>query len=97
MSWNSSRLVARLASVNPSPSKSPPASTTIRGPKRSVSAPQPKEAKPIVTNTIVMALDTPVRDQPVASDIGARKTANENVVPIAKQPIKAPAPTTTQP
>jgi hypothetical protein len=44
-----------------------------------------------------MALDMPVRDQPVASDIGARKTASENTVPMATHPISAPAPTTTQP
>ena len=65
----------------------------MRGPKRSVSAPQPKAAKPIVTNTIVMALDMPVRDQPVAADIGCRNTASENIVPMATQVISAPAPT----
>jgi hypothetical protein len=69
----------------------------MRGPKRSVSAPQPKEAKPIVTNTIVMALDMPVRDHPVVSDIGARKTASENTEPMATHPINPPAATTTQP
>ena len=44
-----------------------------------------------------MALDMPVRDQPVASDIGCRKTASENIAPMATHPISAPAPTTTQP
>jgi hypothetical protein len=44
-----------------------------------------------------MALDTPVRDQPVVSDMGCRKTASENIAPMATQLIKAPAPTTTQP
>ena len=37
---------------------------------------------PIVRNTIVMAPDTPVRDQPVASAIGCRNTASENTAPI---------------
>ena len=52
---------------------------------------------PMVMNTIVMAVDMPVRDQPVASDMGCRNTASEKVVPMATQPIKAPAATTTQP
>ena len=51
----------------------------------------------MVTKTIVMALDMPVRDQPVASDIGARKTASENTAPMATHPINPPAATTTQP
>ena len=44
-----------------------------------------------------MANEMPVRDQPVASDIGCRNTASENSDPIATQPISAPAATTTQP
>ena len=43
-----------------------------------------------------MALEMPVRDQPVASDIGGRKTASENIAPMATQPIRAPAATMTQ-
>ena len=97
MSWNSSRLVARLASARPSPSRTPPLSTTGSGPKRSVSMPQPKEAIPIVRKTIVMAPDTPVRDQPVASAIGCRNTASENTAPIATHPNRPPAATTIQP
>ena len=89
--------MARLASARPAPTSTAPDSTTGSGPNRSVSAPQPKAAKPMVTNTIVMALEMPVRDQPVASDIGARKTASENTAPMAMHPISAPAATTTQP
>jgi hypothetical protein len=51
----------------------------------------------MVRKTIVMAPETPVRDQPVASDIGCRNTARENTEPIATQPIRPPAATTTQP
>ncbi len=51
----------------------------------------------MLMNTRVMASDTPVRDQPVASDIGCRNTASENVEPMATQPKRAPAATTTQP
>ena len=44
-----------------------------------------------------MAVEMPVRDQPVASDMGCRKTASENIAPMATHPISAPAPTITQP
>ena len=44
-----------------------------------------------------MAVEMPARDQPVASDIGCRNTASENIAPMATQPISAPAATTTQP
>jgi hypothetical protein len=44
-----------------------------------------------------MALEMPARDQPVAVDIGSRKTASENIAPTATQVIKAPTPTITQP
>ena len=46
---------------------------------------------------MVMAVEMPVRDQPVSADIGCRNTASENSAPIATQPISAPAATTTQP
>src|SRR5438067_6815231 len=45
----------------------------------------------------VMALETPARDQPVASVIGFRKTASDIMAPTATQPISAPIATTTQP
>ena len=48
--------------------------------------PQPKAPKPMVTKTMVMALEMPVRDQPVAADIGCRKTASENTVPMPRSP-----------
>ncbi len=44
-----------------------------------------------------MAVEMPVRDQPVVSDIGCRNTASENTAPMATQPISPPAATTTQP
>jgi hypothetical protein len=45
----------------------------------------------------VIALETPARDQPVASVIGWRKTARENMAPAATQVITAPIATMTQP
>ena len=54
-----------------------PTSTTGRVPQRSLSQPQPKADAPIARKTRVPALDTPVRDHPVSSDIGCRKTASE--------------------
>ena len=44
-----------------------------------------------------MAVEMPVRDQPVSSDIGCRNTASENSEPMPTQVISMPAPTTTQP
>jgi hypothetical protein len=39
----------------------------------------------------------PVRDQPVAVDIGSRRIASENIAPMATQVMSAPVPTITQP
>jgi hypothetical protein len=44
-----------------------------------------------------MVLEMPVRDQPVASDMGLRKTASENIEPAATQPNSAPIATMTHP
>ena len=96
-SWNWSGLCAWLARKRPSPRSTAPASTTLRGPMRSLSAPQPKPAAPIARKPIVMALDTAACDQPVASVIGCRNTASENMAPIAMHVMKAPIATITQP
>ena len=45
---------------------------------------------------MVMALDTPVTDQPVSCAIGRRNTGSENMPPIATQPSTPPAATITQ-
>ena len=50
----------------------------------------------IARKPIVMALDTPVTDQPVSREIGKRNTGSENIAPIATQPSKPPAATITQ-
>src|SRR5262245_35393769 len=97
MSWNSSRLVARLASAKPSASRPAPDSTTGRAPIRSLSPPQAKPPAPMARNTDVIAPEKPARDQPVAWSIGCRNTASENTAPKATQVISAPAATTTQP
>jgi hypothetical protein len=55
----------------------------LRGPMRSLSAPQPKPAAPMARKLSVIALDTPARDQPVSRVIGSRNTASENMAPIA--------------
>ena len=69
----------------------------MRVPKRSLSAPQPKAAKPIARKSMVMAVEMPVRDQPVSADMGCRNTASENIEPMLTQVISAPAATTIQP
>jgi hypothetical protein len=69
----------------------------MRVPKRSLSAPHAKPATPMARKLSVMALETPARDQPVASVMGCRKTASENIAPMATQVISAPIATITQP
>ena len=73
-----------------------PASTTGRGPTRSDKVPQIMLANAMARKPIVMALDTPVTDQPVSLEIGRRKTGSENMAPIATQPRRPPAATMTQ-
>ena len=46
---------------------------------------------------MVAAAEMPLRDQPIAAEIGCRNTASDNIVPKPTQVISAPAPTTTQP
>ena len=46
---------------------------------------------------MVMAVEMPVRDQPVSTDIGCRNTASENIAPMLTQVISMPAATITQP
>ena len=45
---------------------------------------------------MVMALDTPVTDQPVSRAMSCRKTGSENMLPMATQPNTPPAATITQ-
>ena len=50
----------------------------------------------IARKPIVMALDTPVTDQPVSRVIGCSNTGSENIAPMATQPSRPPAATITQ-
>ncbi len=47
--------------------------------------------------SIIAALEMAERDQPVATDIGCRKTPSDSAVPNPMQVMTMPAPTTTQP
>ena len=53
-------------------------------------------ANAMARKPMVMALDTPVTDQPVSREMGRRKTGSENMAPIATQPSRPPAATITQ-
>lgn len=53
-------------------------------------------ARAMARKPMVMALDTPVTDQPVSREMGSRKTGSENMAPIAMQPKMPPAATITQ-
>ena len=43
------------------------------------------------------AVEIPVRDQPMASDIGCRKTLSDSIAPSPMQVTTTPTPTMTQP
>src|SRR5476651_1854010 len=73
-----------------------PASTTGSGPIRSDSVPQAMLVNAMARKPTVMALETPVTDQPVSRAIGCRKTGSENIPPMATQPSTPPAATITQ-
>jgi hypothetical protein len=47
-------------------------------------------------NPTVIAVDTPVVDQPVLAVIGRNSTGSENMAPTAMQPMIAPAAVITQ-
>jgi hypothetical protein len=53
-------------------------------------------ANAMAMKAIVIALDTPATDHPVACEIGKRNTGSENMAPIATQPSNPPAATITQ-
>ena len=73
-----------------------PVSTTGSGPSRSDKVPQIMLVNAMARKPMVMALDTPVTDQPVSRAIGCKNTGSENMPPIATQPSKPPAATITQ-
>ncbi len=89
--------MAWLAAIKPAPSNSVPDSTTVRVPNRSDKAPQKNAATPMQRKSIVAAAETPLRDQPMASEIGCRNTASDSIDPNATHVISAPTATTTQP
>ena len=97
MIWNWVSEPAWLAVTMPAPSSKPPQSTTARVPKRSDSAPQRNEPMPMQSQLRSAAVETPVRDQPVASDMGWRKMLSESIEPTPMQVTTMPAPTMTQP
>jgi len=62
-----------------------------------IALPQKKAASPMQRKSMVEAAEMPLFDQPIAVEIGCRKTASDIIVPKPTQVISAPAPTTTQP
>jgi hypothetical protein len=69
---------------------------TGSGPSRSDKVPQAMLVSAIARKPMVMALDTPVTDQPVSRAIGWSSTGSENMPPIATHPSSPPAATITQ-
>ena len=95
--WNCTSVVARLAVTRPSPSSAPPASTTARVPNRSESAPQAKAPMPMHSQLMRAAVETPVRDHPIASAMGCRNTVREAIAPNPTHVTTIPTATMTQP
>ena len=95
--WNCQICVTRLAAIKPLPNSTPPQSNTERVPNRSETAPQKKEPKPMNRNVSTAADETSVRDQPMAMEIGCRKTPSDMAVPRPMQVMTKPAATTIQP
>src|SRR5437016_4404811 len=95
--WNWPRVVAWLAITVPKPSRTPPRSTTARVPSRSESAPQTNDPTPMQRKLRSAAVEIPVRDHPVAADMGWRKTPSEDIAPNPTQVTTMPAPTMIQP
>ena len=75
----------------------PPQSTTARVPRRSESAPQRNDPAPMQIQLRSAAVEIPARDQPIASDMGWRKTPSESMAPNPTQVMMAPAATMTHP
>jgi hypothetical protein len=88
--------VAWLAKARLAAKTTEPISTTGLEPMRSASVPHSMLASAMAIKPIVMALDTPVTDQPVSREIGKRNTGSENMAPMATQLSKPPAATITQ-
>src|ERR1041385_8663382 len=95
VSWNASSEVVWLASARLMARIAEPVTTTKRVPNRSDRLPQAMLVVAIARNAMVMALDTPVTDQPVSRVMAPRKTGSENIAPIATQPSRPPATTMT--
>ncbi len=96
VSWNASSDGARLASARLADNRTAPVMTTGRVPMRSDRLPHAMLAKAIAMKPSVIAPEMPVIDQPVSRAIARRNTGNENIAPIAMQPIRPPAATMTQ-
>src|SRR5690349_7940786 len=96
VSWNAVSEPARLASVSAAPSSTAPHRVTPRAPHLSLAAPHPNEPNAMTRKLMVIAKEMPARDQPVSADMGARKTASENIAPTATQPMRPPSATMTQ-
>jgi len=59
-------------------------------------SPQAMLVSAMARKPMVMALDTPVTDQPVSCAMGRSRTGSENMPPTATQPNRPPAATITQ-
>ena len=66
-------------------------------PKRSESAPQANALMPMQSQVMSAAVEMPVRDQPIASDMGCRNTLSESIAPTPTHVTTMPEPTMNHP
>ena len=96
VNWNAVSDRDMLARLSPAPSRSDPSRQVQRAPIRSLRAPHAALPAAMARNPTVIAVDTPVVDQPVLAVIGRNSTGSENMAPTAMQPMIAPAAVITQ-
>ena len=81
VTWSCQSLVAWLDSTSASPSRKPPASVTGRLPKRSETAPQQNEPRPIAIQLMSAVVEMALRLQRIESSSGLRNTPREKSDP----------------
>ena len=95
INWNARSDVAWDARATLTARLIAPVMTIARGPNRSERLPQAMLPNAMARKPMVMALDTPVTDQPVSRAMGCSRTGSENIDPMATQPRRPPAATIT--
>src|SRR5438093_1225305 len=87
--------VSACATVKPGPSVV--AAAAAGASAEGAGAPQMNALTPMQSQLISAVVDMPVRDQPIASDIGCKNTLSESIAPTPTHVMTMPDPTMNQP